>query len=236
MTSRSIAIGALWTWTGIAIGAIALSLFDLAGWRPLHLGLVSDLLLITAAVATLSSMFVDRQQIQTSQRLRTQDVIWDIQLTTPARIALGQYAFISSFGLIVATPLSAMGWTKAAVGLALSWLAFSWLAIFGSSQRVDYLVFKRDRLQVQINNVRFEIKWSNVHALDSVGPNHHLHLLMRLTNVADVIRTVEPSSEGFRIRRRLGKDGTLVLPPWSGGLDGDALKRFVAAASDRRAI
>jgi hypothetical protein len=102
---------------------------------------------------------------------------------------------------------------------------------FGKSSARDYLSFHKEGLLVRQDNLRFTIGWGVVERVDVVGPNHYQTVVIHVKDVVSVTKTAEPATPAARsrIEALVGRQG-LILTPWSGGLDGMTLIRFLEQA------
>jgi hypothetical protein len=228
--TRSIAVVMSRTWTAIRIIGIVVSILGIWGKGPVDLTLETGLLLLAAVGMSLASTLSDVHLARQSRKLRDADLPWGHTLTTPKRIALAHYAFVASWGLFLSVVLSTLGWHRVGIGSAAVWLVLAWLAITGATDHVESLLFGKRGVSVQVKGTRFSIQALNVRGIESVGPSHHQMTVILLKDVEGVVRTAEPASGRRHVEEVIGKDGKLVLSPWTGGLDGTTLARFIYQA------
>jgi hypothetical protein len=190
-------------------------------------------LFVGSLCALVLSSIIDRALLLRIRRLQTQSLPWEVYLRKPLWIALGEYAYIISLGLFVGGAIGLAGLPRLGLGLSAIWLGFFLVVTVATAGLKDHIGFWRDGLRLRIGDVEFRVPWDAVERVQALGPNLYQVLRITVSNATAVVDTVDPdtSTARHRVRAILGRDQTLTLPPWIGGMDGRSITRFLEEAA-----
>jgi hypothetical protein len=220
-------------WLGLNLMGVVVAAAAMAGGAAGKRWGYVLVLFCASTVAVVLSLISDRALLGRSRHLRGSVVPWDVQLKRPRWITVGEYLSLMAAGLFVGGVAAMGGLPRVGLGLAILSAMFFLVVSFGKTSANDTISFRRKGLWIQIDNLRFVVGWDAVERIDVVGPNHYQTVVIHVKDVPAVTETVDPATPATRARVEalVGRQG-LILTPWSGGLDGATLTRFVAQARD----
>lgn len=225
------------TWIGFNLAGLAISIAAISAGDTAPRWICTSALFLLSTIAALLSTWADYSLTRLSRRLRSQQIAWAVPLRKPRWIAIGEYLFLLSICASIGAVISLAGLPKAGTGISVALAAFFALSAGAGAGLDDHLVFNKEGLQVQLVKVRFFIRWHTISTIETVGPRHSQMVKIKVKDRSAVVESAEPATPEARSRVESilgpGIESTFVLTPWSAGLDGDTIVRFLREAKEQ---
>jgi len=222
-------------WVGLALVGVALG----AG-APLARVRVVAAELILAGVASGHVWLGGRATTRRARRQRAGGLPWGIRLRQPIWLRLYEPALgLACGGLLAAAP-GALGLPAFSIGVFLTVAAIGFaFPLFSDVLTPSGLTFAEDGLRVHFRRFDFRVAWTDIVHLEAIGPDHFTMLMLHLEEPARILASVQPSTPAARRRAEMvmGKQGgrtSLMLMPWTGGVDGVALMQAIEGGRSGR--
>jgi len=157
---------------------------------------------------------------------------WGRRLAKPAWIVVGDYLSILSAASFLSALISLAGLPRIALAILALLSAFFLIVVFTTLGGTSHLTFGTAGLSIDYGDLRFVVPWNVVERVHGVGPNQYQMTVLQLRDTSSIVPSVEPATLTARRRvENLLKDSTVVLNPWTGGLDGLSTVRLITEAS-----
>jgi hypothetical protein len=216
---------------GLALTALAVAAgVSLARVRVLALDLA------IACLATAVWNLTGRAQRRRARQQRRAEVPRGVRLRQPLWTKLdflGVGLWVA--GLAAALPAS-VGLTSVSVGVLLTVSAISIATTFSKTLMSPAdLTFEEAGLRMHLGTVSFLVPWKAIARVEAVGPDHHrvvnLHIADRAALVASTVPATAAARQGVEavLSTRKGAGVSLLMMPWTAGLDGVVLERAIEA-------
>ena len=218
-------------WLGLAAVGLAVAL----GVPPARVRVLAAELTLAAAGSGYVWL-VGRASVRRARGQRSGGLRWGVRLKKPLWLRLHEPALMLAIGALLATLPAALGFPGLSIGVFLP-LAVIGLGseLFSDMLTPPGLTFQEPGLRVHCRRFTILLPWNDIARIDTVGPDHFTALMVRLTDRARITASVEPATPSARRGADLaiqkeGSGASLMLMPWTAGVDGMALMQALEAA------
>jgi len=205
------------------------------GVRPARVRVLAAELALAAAGSGYVWLVV-RATARRARRQRTRGLRWGVRLKEPLWLRLHEPALTVAIGALLAALPAALGFPGFSLGVFLP-VALIGLGseLFTGMLTPAGLTFQEPGLRVHFRRFTILVPWNEIARIDTMGPDHFTALLVRVADRARITASVEPATPAARRGADLaiekqGAGASLMLMPWTAGVDGIALMQALEAA------
>lgn len=225
---------------GLPFAALAMTALAVMSGVPGTRVRVLALDLLIACLASATWLLVTRAQRRRARRQRVGDVPRGVRLRRPLWIKLDIVCLpLSLSGLLAAVPASA-GWGSVSVGVLLTVAAIGGFSMFsGGLMPPVELTFEEDGLRMHLGTTSFRVPWPTITRVEPMGPETYRCINLHVADREALLASTAPPTAAARARierllsgRQRGATSLLMMP-WTGGMDGVVLERAIEAERRR---
>jgi hypothetical protein len=221
---------------GLPFAALAVTALAVASGVPRARVRVLALDLLIACLATAVGLLVGRAHRRRARRQRGSEVPRGVRLRRPLWIRLDLACVaLSAAGLLAALPAWA-GWGSVSAGVLLTVSVIGGATMFSDTLMSPVeLTFEEAGLRMHLGATSFQVPWPMITRVEAVGPEGYRCVTLHVADREAVVASTAPPTASARARverllssrKRAGV--SLLMMPWTAGLDGLVLERAIQA-------